>query len=159
MIKQPIVGSGCLIMAYSHVAHDCRLGDGVIMANATQLAGHVHIGDSTILGGGTLVHQFSRIGKNVMIGAGTFINKDVPPFMLVAGSPAKVGGLNSIGLRRHGFNAAEITELKEFYHLLFRSGHNISDALRAATEAETLSDTIAYCIEFIRASQRGIYTN
>ncbi len=152
-----LVGAACLIMAYSHVAHDCVIGDRVIIANATQLGGHVELADDVVLGGATLVHQFCRIGRLAMIGAGTKITKDVAPFLLVNGNAAKAYGVNRIGLRRHGFSAQKIDEIVRFYKVLFQHGMNISEAMRFYQQQFPVSPEIQECITFIEASQRGVY--
>jgi UDP-N-acetylglucosamine acyltransferase len=152
------VGSNCLIMAYSHIAHDCLLGDNVIMANSTQLAGHVHVEDYVIFGGATLVHQFSFVGCHSMIQGGSKITKDVPPYTLIGKEPPKVEGLNKIGLKRRGFTDLEIQSIEDFYQIILHSGFNVSQGI-----SEYLKDTpepidkVQHCIEFIKQSQRGIF--
>lgn len=151
-----VVGENCLLMAYTHVAHDCIVGNNVIMSNVTQLAGHVVIEDYVTLGGVVKVHQFCSVGKHAMIGADTKLVKDVPPFTLVGREPAKIQGINKIGLKRRGFTDQEVKEIDDFYNELLFSGLNNSDAIRKLEEKNT-SDHITYCIEFIRASKRGTY--
>lgn len=153
------VGSDCLIMAYCHVAHDCTLGDKVIMSNSTQLAGHVTIGYHATLGGNTLVHQFCSVGDHVMTGANTMIRKDVAPYLLVAGDPCKISGVNKIGLQRRGFTDEEVAGLRDFYNLMFRGGKPLSAAL-TEYELNTPSPlpSIENAIRAIRSSTRGIYT-
>ncbi len=152
-----VVGADCLIMAYCHVAHDCVLGDHVIMANCSELAGHVNIGDWAILGGGTLVHQFCNIGSHSMIGAGSYINKDLCHYLLAEGNQLKVYGLNKVGLRRRGFSADVIRTIEEFYNAIFHSGLNVSDGLTSYLQREDPIAEVQDCVEFIRASRRGIY--
>ena len=151
-----IVGNGCLLMAYSHVAHDCVIGDSVILANAVNLAGHVSVHDYAILGGIVPVHQFVRIGAHSFTGGGSRVAKDVLPFVKVAGSPLKVSGLNTIGLKRRGFDDAQLDRIKAAYRLIYRSGLNVSQAIeRMEIEIEP-SPEIDTMLDFIRGSQRGI---
>lgn len=151
-----VVGNNNLIMAYCHVAHDCVLGNNIIMSNATQLAGEVEIDDYAIIGGGTLVHQFSRIGGHVMIQGGSKINKDIPPFAIVARDPIAFCGINSVGLNRRGFTPEQIHTVQEVYRLLYNSGMNVSQALdhiEATMPRSAERDTI---VAFVRNSTRGI---
>lgn len=151
-----IVGKNNLIMAYCHVAHDCILHDNIIMSNATQLAGEVEIDDFAIIGGGTLVHQFSHIGGHVMIQGGSKVNKDIPPFAIIAREPIAFCGINSIGLNRRGFTPEQIHTIQEVYRLIYQNGMNTTQALDhiEATMPQTPErDTI---VNFVRASTRGI---
>ena len=151
-----VVGNNNLIMAYCHVAHDCILHDNIIMSNATQLAGEVEVDDFAIIGGGTLVHQFSHIGGHVMIQGGSKINKDIPPFAIIARDPIAFCGINSIGLNRRGFTPEQIHTIQEVYRLLYQNGMNTTQALDhiEATMPKTPErDTI---VDFVRASTRGI---
>jgi UDP-N-acetylglucosamine acyltransferase len=150
------VGSNCLLMAYVHVAHDCRIGDFVVMANAATLAGHISIEDYAIIGGLVAIHQFSRVGAYAMVGGKSAVNKDVAPFLTVAGDRAKPYGLNIVGLKRKGFSANEIRELKEAYRIIFRSGITLEDALKQTREKFPDSPRVQYFIDFISKSQRGI---
>ena len=150
------MGSHCLVMAYAHVAHNCHLGDHVILANAATLAGHVTIGDWAIVGGVTPVHQFVEVGEHAFVGGGSRIPQDVPPFVKVAGNPARVAGLNGIGLTRRGFTAEQRSLLKKAYVLLFRSGLNVSQALERIDAELPRTDEISMLVDFIRASKRGI---
>ncbi|MBQ8100562.1 MAG: acyl-ACP--UDP-N-acetylglucosamine O-acyltransferase [Paludibacteraceae bacterium] len=151
-----VVGSNCLIMAYCHVAHDCLLGDNIIMSNATQLAGEVQVGDWAVIGGGTLVHQFTHIGAHVMVQGGSKVQKDIPPYITAAREPIQYCGVNSIGLRRRGFTNEQIRAIQDCYRLIFQSGLNVSQAMERI-EAELPSslerDEI---ILFVRNSPRGI---
>jgi UDP-N-acetylglucosamine acyltransferase len=153
---QTKVGSGCLIMAYAHVAHDCEIGDGVILANSVNMAGHVLIEDHVIIGGVTPIHQFVRIGKHAFIGGGSRVNKDVPPFVRAVGNPLSLSGLNSVGLLRHGFDEEVRLELKRAYRLFFRSELNISRAAEKARRELKPLDDVHYFIDFIETSDRGI---
>jgi UDP-N-acetylglucosamine acyltransferase len=151
-----IVGKNNLIMAYCHVAHDCILHDNIIMSNATQLAGEVEIDDFAIIGGGTLVHQFSHIGGHVMIQGGSKINKDIPPFAIIAREPIAFCGINSIGLNRRGFTPEQIHTIQEVYRLIYQNGMNTTQALDhiEATMPQTPERDII--VNFVRASTRGI---
>lgn len=150
------IGSGCLLMAYSHVAHDCIIGDNVILANAVNLAGHVTIHDYAILGGMVPVHQFVRIGVHSFVGGGSRVAKDVLPYVKVAGSPPKVSGLNTVGLKRRGFEDSQLDSIKAAYRLIYRSGLNVTQAIeRIELEVEP-SEEIEILLDFIRGSQRGI---
>ncbi len=152
------VGSNCLLMAYAHVAHDCKLGNNIIMANVVQLGGHVTVEDWAIFGGSAIVHQFSNVGCHSMVGGGVKVVKDIPPFALVGENPPKVDGLNKVGLRRRGFENATIREIENFYNCIFRSGLNNTDAIAKykADQKEILPD-VQHCIEFIQNSKRGVY--
>lgn len=151
-----VVGSNCLIMAYSHVAHDCVIGDNVIISNATQIAGEVVVDNFAVIGGGTLIHQFCHIGPHVMIQGGALVNKDIPPYVKAAREPIAYAGVNSIGLRRRGFTSEVIRDIQEIYRYLYLSGLNNTDAVERI-EAELLAtkerDEI---ILFVRNSKRGI---
>ena len=151
-----VVGDNCLIMAYSHVAHDCVVGNNVIMSNATQLAGEVVVGDFAVIGGGTLVHQFSRIGAHVMIQGGSRVNKDIPPFVTVAREPIAYCGVNSIGLRRRGFTNEQIRAIQDVYRLIFQSGLNVSQAMEKIETELPSSQERDEIILFVRNSPRGI---
>ena len=151
------IGSDCLIMAYCHVAHDCTVGNHVVMSNVSQLAGHVTIGDWVILGGLAKIIQFCNVGSHAMIGADCKITKDVAPYGLVGRDPAKVEGVNKIGLRRRGFSNEVIDEIQELYTSVFFNGLNTTDGISAFEQNKALiQPEIASCIEFIRNSQKGI---
>ncbi len=150
------VGSNCLIMAYSHVAHDCVLGDYVILGNASQLAGEVEIDDHAIISGGTLVHQFTRIGAHVMIQGGSKVPKDIPPFIMVGREPITYVGLNIVGLRRRGFSSDQINSIQEVYRYLYMSGYNISQAVEKIESELPESGERTDIIDFVKASSRGI---
>ncbi len=154
--RETWVGDNNLFMAYSHVAHDCWIGNNVVLANAVNLGGHVEIGDYAILGGMVPVHQFVKVGAHVMVGGGFRLNKDVCPFVTVAGYPLKVVGLNLIGLKRRGFSSQTISILKRAYQILFRSRFNVSQALRVIEgEIEPIPEVRAIT-KFIGESKRGI---
>lgn len=149
------VGDDNFIMAYSHIAHDCKVGSHVIMANCATLAGHVEVQDYVVFGGLCAVHQFSRIGKYAFISGLTGVVKDIPPFMIAAGNRAKLYGLNVVGLERHKFPKEEIAKLKRAYRILFRSSLPLSTSLKILEE-ELEGENIRFLIEFIQSSKRGI---
>lgn len=147
------VGSGCFLMTSSHVAHDCRLGDRVIIANNVAMAGHVEIEDQAFISGGVVVHQFCRIGRLAMIGGNSKIVQDCLPFIITDGVPGKAVGLNLVGLRRAGFKAGEIQNLKRAYRLLLRSGMALEAAL---SEMAAIEDPLVdHLANFVRGSKRG----
>jgi UDP-N-acetylglucosamine acyltransferase len=154
--KKTIVGSDCLLMAYSHVAHDCIVGDHVILSNVVQLGGHVTVDDWAYIGGMAGVHQFGHVGEHSFIGGGYRCIQDVPPYILVSGEPLKYKGLNVVGLRRHGFSNETINLLKEVYRLIYRSEFNISQALEQIQSAFEPQAEIQKIISFIQQSKRGI---
>ncbi len=149
------VGPRCFIMAYAHVAHDCSLGEQVIMANQASLAGHVALGRFVIVGGMTGIHQFVRVGDFAFVGACSAVLQDIPPFIKVQGNRAKPFGLNLVGLRRHGFSAETLHALKEAYRLVFASELNTSQALERL-EAAPQPPEVRQFVDFIKRSQRGI---
>ena len=153
---QTIVGNNCLLMAYSHVAHDCVLKDNVIIGNTVQLAGEVEIDDYAILSGGALVHQFTRVGKHVMIQGGTRLGKDIPPFAVAGREPVSYVGINIVGLRRRGFTREQINNIQEVYRYLYLSGYNISQALEKIEIELSESEERTEIIDFVRASSRGV---
>jgi UDP-N-acetylglucosamine acyltransferase len=151
-----IIGSNCLFMAYSHVGHDCVVGDNVILANCCSLGGYVHLGNWVILGGLTGVHQFCHIGDHAMIGAACLVVKDVPPYILAGRNPLIFARLNIIGLRRRGFSEKSIESLDKTYRLIYRSNFNVSQAVvRIAEELERTPEVEAV-LSFIEKSKRGI---
>lgn len=151
-----VVGKNNLIMAYCHVAHDCILHDNIIMSNATQLAGEVEVDDFAIIGGGTLVHQFSHIGGHVMIQGGSKINKDIPPFAIIARDPIAFCGINSVGLNRRGFTPEQIHTIQEVYRLLYQNGMNTTQALDHIEATMPASKERDLIVNFVRVSTRGI---
>ena len=152
---QTLIGNNCLFMAYSHVAHDCIVGDNVIMANAATLGGHVEVGEKAVLGGLVAVHQFCRIGKLAMLGGGAMVAQDIPPFTQAQGDRARLIGLNLVGLRRAGFSSALIEEIKSAYRILFNSGLTLQEALDQLS-ASSPSPEVNLLLDFIRTSRRGI---
>jgi UDP-N-acetylglucosamine acyltransferase len=154
--ERTIVGNHCLIMAYSHIAHDCILKDHVIIGNATQLAGEVEIDDFAIVSGGSLVHQFTRISKHVMIQGGSRIGKDIPPYTLIGRDPIVYCGINIVGLRRRGFSNDQVFLIQDIYRTLYTRGLNNSDALRAIETEYGSSEERDLILNFIKSSRRGI---
>ncbi len=150
------VGSNCLIMAYSHVAHDCIVGDNVIISNATQLAGEVVVDNYAVIGGGSLVHQFCHIGPHVMIQGGALVNKDIPPYVKAAREPIAFAGVNSIGLRRRNFSNDVIREIQDTYRYLYLSSMNVSDAIERIEAELPATKERDEIILFVRNSKRGI---
>jgi UDP-N-acetylglucosamine acyltransferase len=151
------IGSDCLIMAYVHVAHDCHLGDRVILANAVNMGGHVTIGDWAIVGGMTPIHQFVRIGEHAFVGGASRVAKDVAPYVRCAGNPLEMSGLNSVGLRRRGFDAAVRLELKRAYRLFFLSSLNVTQAIARAREEMELIPEVERFVRFFEESERGVH--
>ena len=151
-----VVGKNCLIMAYCHIAHDCIVGDNCIFSNNSTLAGHVTVGNHVILAGMTAVHQFCTIGQHAFITGGSLVRKDVPPFVKGAREPMSYVGINSIGLRRRGFESEKIREIQNIYRTLYQKGFNNTQAVQlieADMEATTERDEI---LQFIKNSKRGI---
>lgn len=150
------IGDNCLIMAYCHVAHNCEIGNRVIMANNAMLAGHVIVEDFAIIGGMTPVHQFSRIGQFAMVGGFSRITHDVPPYTIGAGSPYKLGGLNLVGLKRHGFPLEVRRALAKAFKLVYRSGLRMSEALDQIEAEVDLNPHVKHWVDFCRNSKRGL---
>ncbi|HEU4995865.1 MAG TPA: acyl-ACP--UDP-N-acetylglucosamine O-acyltransferase [Gemmatimonadaceae bacterium] len=149
------VGRGCFIMSYVHLAHDCHIGDGVIISNTTQLAGHVTVEEKAILSGVSAVHQFALIGKYSFIGGCSRVAKDVPPYVKAVGNPVKLYGLNTVGLQRNGFPEEVIRELKRAYRLFFKSELNLAQArARAESELRPIPE-VAEFLRFFERSERG----
>jgi UDP-N-acetylglucosamine acyltransferase len=151
-----VLGRRNFIMAYAHVAHDCILGDEVVVASQAGLAGHVEVEERAMIGGQAGIHQFVRIGKYAMVSASSAVLQDVPPFLKTVGIPAKCFGLNTVGLRRHGISPEAIVKLKRAYRVIFLSNLNTSQALeRLATNVDSCPE-VEYLIQFIKTSSRGI---
>ena len=150
------IGDGNFFMAYVHVAHDCKIGNSVIMANVATLAGHVLIEDHAVIGGLIAIHQFTRIGTYAMVGGFSGIGQDIPPYMIASGARAKLFGINAIGLKRHGFSDSTINELKKAYKILFREKRTLKDAIQKIQEDLPYTDEIKHLIEFIQKNKRGI---
>jgi len=153
---ETVVGDDNFIMAYCHVAHDCRIGQRTVFANASSLAGHVHIGDYAFLGGFTLIHQYCRVGAHCMTGVNTTLFKDVPPFVTVAGQGGTPHGINVRGLRRRGFDEATVLAIKRAYKTVYLSDLRLEQALEEIERAEPSSAELAQFVEFIKSSKRGI---
>jgi UDP-N-acetylglucosamine acyltransferase len=153
---ETVLGKGNFIMAYSHIAHDCRVGNQVIMANASTLAGHIEVEDFAIVGGLVAIHQFVRVGCYAIIGGASAIPKDVPPYMCAAGNRARLFGLNAVGLKRHHFPETTITALKHAYRIIFRSHITLTKAIEKV-QAEVLDlPEIGHLLQFLRSSKRGV---
>jgi len=150
------VGDDNWIMAYAHIAHDCRVGSHIIMANAAMLAGHVQVGDYAMLSAFTAIHQFCRIGAHSFVGAYGGIGKDVPPYVLVFGTPPKPRGINTEGLQRREFSPDQIRNLKEAYRLLYRSETLVADAREQLKERSAEQPELKILVEFIAKSGRGL---
>ncbi len=154
--RKTVIGDRNFLMAYSHVAHDCKLGDYIIMANSVALGGHIIIGNNAILGGIVCVHQFVRIGAYSIIGGGSAVSQDIPPYVSAAGNRAKLYGLNLVGLKRRGFSDDAIGTLRKAYKIIFRSGLIQEDALKKALEEFPDSSEVRNLVEFVRSSKRGV---
>lgn len=150
------VGSNCLLMAYSHIAHDCRLKDNIIIGNLTQLAGEVDVDDFAIVSGGSLAHQFTHIGAHAMIQGGSKIAKDIPPYVIAGGEPFAYYGLNLVGLRRRNFSNETINAIHDVYRIIYQGGKNISQALDEVMASLPESAERNYIVEFIKGCTRGI---
>ncbi len=153
---QTIIGNNCLIMAYVHIAHDCKLGNNVIMVNSVGLAGEITIGDFAYIGGMVGVHQFVNIGAYTMVQGGSLVGKDIPPFVTAGRSPLQYTGLNLIGLRRRGFDNNRIDQIHEIYRMIYNQGLNTSQAINEIIKEIPHSDDRDDIVNFIRGSKRGI---
>lgn len=151
-----VIGDGCMLMAYSHVAHNCVLGQEVIMANSVQLGGHVEVGDYAFLGGILAVHQFVKIGKLAIMSGGSATRQDIPPFSMTDGRPAVIAGINKVGLKRRGYDLAARTRLKKAFTLLWYSSLNQKQALEAIRNELEMDDGIQELVSFVENSSRGI---
>jgi len=150
------IGSNCLIMAYSHIAHDCVIGNYCIFSNNTTLAGHITVGDNVVLAGLTAVQQFVRIGSHAFVTGGSLVRKDVPPYVKAAREPLSYVGVNSVGLKRRGFNLDKINHILDIYRILFVRGYNVSKALSIIETEIPVSDERDEIITFVRETGRGI---
>lgn len=150
------LGSDNWIMAYVHLAHDCQVGNDIILANSAQLAGHVHVGDGAIVGGMTGVHQFCRIGAYAMTGAGSVVLADVPPYVMAMGNTAQPHGINSEGLRRRGASAETINAIRRGYKTLYKSGLTLEEARRALREQAQSTPELKVLVEFLDTTKRSI---
>jgi len=150
------IGNCGNFLAYSHIGHDCTVGDAVVFSNNGTLAGHVQVGDHAIMGGLTAVHQFCRLGRYAITGGCSKIVQDIPPFMIADGNPAKVRGINLVGLERSGFSPESIKIIKEAFRLIYRSKYNTRQAIEAIQQELPASEEINQIVEFIQQSERGI---
>jgi UDP-N-acetylglucosamine acyltransferase len=150
------VGDNCLLMAYTHVAHDCMVGNHVVLANAATLAGHITIGNHATVGGLVAIHQFVRVGDYAFIGGKSAVVKDIPPYVIASGDRATLHGLNQVGLKRHGFTQETISKLKKTYRIIFRIGLTLNEAIeRVSAEVEQVPEIISF-VNFIKSTERGI---
>jgi UDP-N-acetylglucosamine acyltransferase len=150
------VGNDNWLMAYVHLAHDCRIGNQTIFANNAQLAGHVHVGDWAILGGFTVVHQFVKIGAHAISGMGSILFKDVPPYVVCAGNPAAPHGVNTEGLKRRGFTAPQIEHIRRAYKTIYKSGHTLEAAKGELAPVASAQPEVQLFLDFFATSTRGI---
>jgi UDP-N-acetylglucosamine acyltransferase len=153
---QTTVGNHCLLMAYTHIAHDCTLEEGVIISNSVQMAGHVHIGQHANVGGSSAIHQFARVGSYAMVGGGSLVRKDVPPYVLCSDEPLIYIGVNSVGLTRKGFSTEQVNQIQEIYRYVFQRKLNTSQAIEAIKndfEGNIFGKEI---VSFLEKSERGI---
>jgi UDP-N-acetylglucosamine acyltransferase len=150
------IGDDNLLMAYSHVAHDCQLGNQIVMANCATLGGHVDLGDWVIMGGLSAVHQFCKIGAHAFLAHNAMVTRDVPPYLMAVGRPAVPHSVNSEGLKRRGFNAEQIQNIRRAFRLLYRSGQKLEEALAQLEQAACTQAEIAPFVEFIKNSNRSI---
>lgn len=151
-----VIGEHCLIMAYSHVGHDCIIGKHCVISNSTQLAGHVTVGDHVIISGMCGVNQFVRIGDHAYIGAFTMVRKDVPPFVRAGNNPATFSGVNAVGLRRRGYTSETINQIMDVFRILYNSNLNVTQALEKLENQASVSSITSDMVSFIRDSKRGI---
>ncbi len=152
---ETIIGQGNFIMAYSHIAHDCKVGNHVILANASTLAGHIEVEDFAIVGGLAAVHQFVRIGCYAMVGGASAVPQDIPPYMMASGNRARLFGLNAVGLKRHHFAASTLAALKQAYRLIFRSHLPFSKAAEQVEAEVPDLPEVRHLLHFLRSSKRG----
>jgi UDP-N-acetylglucosamine acyltransferase len=150
------VGNNCMILAYSHIAHDCVIGNNCVLSNNSQVAGHVVLGNWVILGGMCAIHQFVRVGEHVFIGGGSLVGKDIPPYIKAGRHPLSYAGVNSVGLKRRGFTIEKINHILDIYRILYNKGMNTSQALEFLEEEFPASDERDEIVTFIRESSRGI---
>lgn len=151
-----VVGQNCLIMAYCHIAHDCCLGNNIIISNASQLAGEVIVDDYAVIGGGSMIHQFCHLGKHIMLQGGALVNKDIPPYVKAAREPISFVGLNTVGLHRRGFTQEQTNTLQEIYRILYLSDLNVTNAIKMIMETVPQSDLRDEVVDFVNNSERGV---
>ena len=150
------IGNNCLLMAYVHVAHDCILGNNIILSNNATLAGHSKLANNVIIGGLTALHQFTRVGEYAMIGGCSAVNKDIPPYFMASGNYVQAQGINSVGLKRHGFSSATIMEIKRAYKSLCRNGNTLAEAKSEIAENVADCPELKILLDFISDENRGI---
>jgi len=150
------IGSNSLFMAYVHVAHDCVIGDNVIVANSSGIAGHCKIGHDVVIGGHSAFHQFTRIGDYAMVGGGSVVNKDIPPYFMASGSYAEAQGINSVGLKRRGFESKAIMSIKRAYKTICRQGHTLEEVKVELAKNVDESPELKVLLDFISVENRGI---
>jgi UDP-N-acetylglucosamine acyltransferase len=150
------IGSDCLFMAYTHVAHDCSIGDRVILANCATMGGHVQIGDWVQLGGLSAIHQFCKVGAHAFVGGGSVLTRDLPPYVMIAGNPAEPHAINAEGLKRRGFTPEQIRNLRTAYRILYRSDLKLADAVAQLKELARENSEVRPLLEFIDASTRSL---
>lgn len=151
-----IIGNNNLIMAYSHIAHDCVIGNSNVLANGATLAGYVQVGNSAVIGGLVAIHQFCRIGDHSIVGGCSKVVQDIPPYSMCDGHPALVRALNSTGLKRNNFDAKELRDLRKAFKIIFFSSHTLDQAKRVVLESMDCSGHVRKLLDFILASKRGI---
>jgi UDP-N-acetylglucosamine acyltransferase len=151
-----VIGSNCLIQAYSHIAHDCEVGDYCIFSNSTTLAGHITIGNYVVLAGLVAIHQFVKVGSHAFVTGGSLERKDVPPYVKAAREPLSYAGINSVGLRRRGFSSEKINEIQEIYRVLFVKHNNVTKALDMIEAEFAPTEIRDEIVDFIRNSNRGV---
>lgn len=151
-----LIGNDNLFMAYTHVAHDCIIGNHVIMANGASIAGHVHMGDHAILGGFTLIHQFTQIGGYSFSAMGSTITQDIPPFVMVGGRPTRPHGINSIGMERNGISPEVVRQIRKAYKILYKNNLRLNDAIEEMEDLTGESKELSYMVSFLRNVTRGI---
>ncbi len=154
--RKTVIGNKNFLMAYSHVAHDCKLGNNILMSNSVALGGHIIINDYAVLGGIVAVHQFVRIGAYSIIGGQSAVSQDIPPYVTAAGNRAKLYGLNLVGLKRKGFSEGAINNLKKAYKIIFRSGMTQEEAFQKVTDEFPDAQEALHLVEFMRNSKRGV---
>ncbi|MDR0792167.1 MAG: acyl-ACP--UDP-N-acetylglucosamine O-acyltransferase [Chitinophagaceae bacterium] len=154
--RKTVVGSHCLIMAYSHIAHDCEVGNHCILSNSVQLGGHITVGDWAIIGGMCAIQQFTQLGIHSYVGGGSLVNKDIPPFVKAVRHPISYGGVNGVGLKRRGFDSEAINKITDIYRVIYNKGFNIAQALEHIEKTIPASNEGNIITSFIRNSKLGI---
>jgi len=155
-LGKTVMGNNCLMMANSHVAHDCIIGNNCILVNNVLLAGEVHVDDFVIMGGGSAAHQFTHIGAHAMISGGAMFKKDIPPYSIINNNPVGFAGINKIGLKRRGYSQQSINQIEEIFKIIYFSGRNISQAVQYLKDNFESTDELNYIVDFISKSKRGI---